>query len=215
MDDDPAAAVAAGQILFAVKPQSFGQIAAAVGPLAKPTVVISIMAGLHSRSIRRALGDQARIVRVMPNTPCQIAAGIAAIALGEGAVPGDEELAVKIFEALGSTVAVNEADMHAITGLSGSGPAYLYLLAEALERAGVDGGLDAATAALLVRRTLLGAARLLVESGEDPAVLRKAVTSPGGTTEAALAVMIERDLPGIVVDAIKAARERGQELDEG
>lgn len=210
---DPAAALAAEQVLLAVKPQSFGALAESLGPLAEPKVVISIMAGLHSRTIRAALGEAARVVRVMPNTPCRIGAGMTAIAPGHGAVAGDERLAVEIFEALGRTVVVDESDMHAITGLSGSGPAYLYLLAEALEQAGAQAGLDAETSALLVQQTLVGAALLLVESGEEPAALRRAVTSPGGTTEAALAVMLERGLPQIVADAVKAARDRGAEID--
>lgn len=210
---DPSAALAAEQVLLAVKPQSFPALARALGPLAAPKVIVSIMAGVSSRSIRRALGERARVVRVMPNTPCQVGAGMAAIALGEGAEPGDEALAVQLFEAVGRTARVEERLMDAVTALSGSGPAYVFLLAEALERAGSDLGLEPATAALLVRQTILGAATLLSGSKEDPAALRAAVTSPGGTTEAALAVMRERDLPGVVADAVRAARDRGRALE--
>ncbi len=159
---DPADALAAEQLLLAVKPQSFGPLAEAIGELGEPKVVISIMAGLHSRTIRGRLGEAARVIRVMPNTPCQIGAGVAAIALGAGAVPGDETLAVSIFEAVGRTVMVDEDLMHAVTGLSGSGPAYVFVLIEAMERAAVEAGLDASTAAVLVRQTVLGAARLQV-----------------------------------------------------
>ena len=139
---------------------------------------------------------------------------MAAVALGEGAVPGDEALAVALFDALGRTAMVDEALMHAVTAVSGSGPAYVFLLAEAMGKAAVGLGLDAETAELLVRQTVLGAARLLDESDEDAAALRRAVTSPGGTTEAALAVMLQRGLPDVICDAIAAARDRGRELDQ-
>ena len=202
----------AGQILLAVKPQGFAAVAGALGPLERPTVVISIMAGLGSRAIREALGPLARMVRVMPNTPCRVGAGMTAIALGDGAEPGDESLAVKIFEALGRTVIIDEDHMHAATGISGSGPAYVFLLAEAMEKAAVEAGLDDVTAALLVRQTIRGAGTLLAESTDAPSDLRAAVTSPGGTTEAALDVMLGRGWSAIVGDAIAAARDRGAEL---
>ncbi len=212
---DPAAALAADQIMLAVKPQSFPGVAAALGRLAEPRCVISIMAGVSSRSIAAALGEGARVVRVMPNTPCQVGAGVSAIAPGAGARPGDEHLAVAIFGALGRTVSVDESTLDAVTAVSGSGPAYVFLLAEAMEKAAVRVGLPPPTAAILVRQTILGAGRLLVESGDEPAGLRAAVTSRGGTTEAALSVMLARDLPGIVADAVAAARDRGAELERG
>lgn len=202
----------ARQLILAVKPQGFGDVAQTLGRLKSPTVVISIMAGLGSREIRAALGPSARVVRVMPNTPCQVGAGMAAIAMGEGAEPGDETLAVGIFEALGRTVIVDEALMHAVTAVSGSGPAYVFLLAEAMEQAGVGLGLDRNTARLLVRQTIFGAGKLLAESGRTPSELRAAVTSPGGTTEAALREMDRRELPEIVRTAVIAARDRGVEL---
>ncbi len=207
--------IGAEQIMLAVKPQGFARVAADLGPMDRPTVVISIMAGLESRAIRDALGPSVRVIRVMPNTPCQVAEGMTVIASGDGARPGDEALAVRIFDALGRTVVLDEKHMHAVTGLSGSGPAYVFLLAEAMERAASTAGLDDATASLLVRQTIRGAAALLSDSDRGPADLRAAVTSPGGTTEAAIGVMTERDLPGIVVDAIEAARERGAELARG
>ena len=138
---------------------------------------------------------------------------MAAIALGDGAEPGDEALAVGIFEALGRTVTVQEALMHAVTAVSGSGPAYVFLLAEAMEKAAVDLGLDPAQAGLLVRQTILGAGKLLAESGRSPSQLRAAVTSPGGTTEAALREMDRRELSAIIRAAVTAARDRGVELD--
>lgn len=210
--DDPAGVLDAEQLMLAVKPQSFPEVARAVAPLPEPRVVISIMAGLGSRGIRSALGP-ARVVRVMPNTPCRIGAGMAAIALGDGAEPGDETLAIAIFEALGATALVDEAQMHVVTAVSGSGPAYVFLLAEAMQRAAEGLGLSRETAALLTSRTVAGAGRLLVESAEPPADLRRAVTSPGGTTAAAIELMLTRDLPQIVIDAVTAARDRGAELE--
>jgi pyrroline-5-carboxylate reductase len=212
---DAAATLEAAQIMLAVKPQSFAGLASALGPIRGPRIVISIMAGLGSARIRAALGPGARVVRVMPNTPCRIRAGMSAIALGDGARPGDESLAVEIFGALGRTVMVNESDLHAVTAVSGSGPAYLFLLAEAMELGAMECGLSAAQAAVLVRQTLLGAGRLLAESDEAPASLRAAVTSKGGTTEAAISLMQQRGLPEIVVEAISAAAQRAQQLDKG
>ncbi len=211
---DAAATLEAAQIMLAVKPQSFADLASGLGRLRGPKVVLSIMAGVSSARIRAALGPQARVVRVMPNTPCRIRAGMSAIALGDGARPGDESLAVEVFSALGRTVMVSEADLPAVTAVSGSGPAYLFLLAEAMERGAVDSGLSAEQAAVLVRQTLLGAGRLLVESGEAPGSLRAAVTSKGGTTEAAVSLMQHRGLPEIVAEAIIAAAQRAGQLDQ-
>jgi pyrroline-5-carboxylate reductase len=210
-----AAALEAEELLLAVKPQSFSGLASALGRLPRPQVVISIMAGLASSRIRAALGPEARVVRVMPNTPCRIRAGMSAIALGDGARRGDEKLAVEIFGALGRTLMVEEGELHAVTAVSGSGPAYLFLLAEAMEQGAVACGLSAERASLLVRQTLMGAGRLLAESGEPPPSLRAAVTSPGGTTEAAITLMQRRGLAAIVADAIGAAAQRGRQLDEG
>ena len=213
-DGEASSAAGCGEILLAVKPQSFPAVAASLGPLPEPKVIISIMAGLSSRGIRDALGDCARVVRVMPNTPCRVGAGMAAICLGAGARPGDEALATALFGALGKTTTVDEAMMHAVTATSGSGPAYVFLLAEAMETAAVRLGLDAVTARLLARQTVLGAGKLLCESDLEAADLRGTVTSPGGTTEAAVAVMLKRGLPEVICDAITAARDRGRELEE-
>ena len=212
---DAAAVVAADEIMLATKPQSFPEVARAIAPLAETRVVLSIMAGLSSGAIRAALGERARVIRIMPNTPCRVGAGMAAIALGEGAEAGDETLAVAIFEALGKTTIVQERLMHAVTALSGSGPAYVFLLAEAMEEAAARLGLDPDTAGLLVRQTIRGSGKLLSESTEGPAALRAAVTSPGGTTEAALSVLEGRELSGIIIDAVIAARDRGGELEQG
>lgn len=212
LSTDPADALAADELLLAVKPQHFAAAAGHIGRLVRPTVVISIMAGLDSQAIRGALGEAARVIRVMPNTPCQVGEGMTGIALGAGAEPGDESLAREIFGAVGRVAVVPEELMHAVTAVSGSGPAYIYLLAELMTDAACELGLDASAARLLVEQTIIGAGRMLRESGMEAEALRRVVTTPGGTTAAALDVMQDRDLPGTIRDALRAARDRGQEL---
>ena len=209
--DDPAEAACAEQILLAVKPQVVPCVAERIAPLPDGKVVISIMAGLTSANLRSALGPSARIVRVMPNLPSQIGAGMAAIALGEGALKGDDELATSLFAAIGRTVCVREEQMYARYGRSG----YIFFLAQAMQEAAVSLGLEPEQAVLLVNQTILGSGLLLHESDQSAEALRLAVANPGGTTEAALNVMFERELPGIFADALTAARDRGIELNEG
>jgi pyrroline-5-carboxylate reductase len=177
--------------------------------------VISIMAGLSSGPIRAALGEGVRVIRVMPNTPSQINLGISAIAMGEGARPGDDDLARRLFEAVGSVVTVREEQIYAVTAVSGGGPAYVCLLAEAMTQGAVELGIEPETARALAIHTIHGAGALMVRTGEDPATLREAVTSKGGTTFEALKVMYERELPRIIADGLAAARDRGIELDRG
>ena len=215
VSDNPADALDADQIMLAIKPQIFPVVAERLSPLAESKIVISIMAGLSSRNLRAALGENARVVRVMPNTPCQVGAGMSAIALGEGALEGDDELALKLCAALGETVRVREEQMYAVTATSGSGPAYVFLLAEAMQEAAVRLGIEPEKAALLVNQTIRGSGILLLESDQSPEALRTAVTSPKGTTEAAIKVMLKREMPGIVDEALTAARDRGIELDQG
>ena len=201
----------ADAILLAVKPQVFPTLAPDIA-LQRPAVVISVMAGLGSAAIREQLGEHARVVRVMPNTPCQIGQGMSAIALGAGAGAEDDALAVAIFEAIGLVVRVAEDQIDAVTAVSGSGPAYVFLLAESMAKAALDLGLDAEVANTLVRQTILGAGHLLAASQETPAALRAAVTSPGGTTAAAVDVLVAGNLPETVARALHAARDRGREL---
>lgn len=205
------------QIMLAVKPQVFPAIAKALqGAGTTSRVVISIMAGIPSDRIRAALGDWARVVRVMPNLPCMIGEGVSAISLGApgtGATEDDSALAHELFSALGAVVRVEEAQMYAVTAVSGSGPAYIYLLAEAMQQAAEQMGLAPPAARELVMRTISGAGAMLRAFPEKTAAtLRQEVTSPGGTTAAALQVMFEKKLPEIVVEALLAARARGEEL---
>ncbi len=202
----------AEQVLLAVKPQSLAGLA---GDLAKldvqRQVVISIMAGISSAKLEAVAGKPLRIIRVMPNTPLMVGAGMAGIAPGEHAHEGDERLALRLFEAGGKAVRVEEAAIDAITAVSGSGPAYVFYLAEAMENAAAQLGL-AAEARTLVSQTILGAAQLLAQSPDSPAELRRKVTSPGGTTEAAIKHLDGNSTTAVLVNAIKAAHQRAAEL---
>ena len=199
-------------IMLAVKPQSFAAVADQLGELAQATVVISIMAGIASTRIRTALGAKARIVRVMPNTPAQLGAGASAISLGAGARDGDDALARALFESVGRVVSVDESLMDAVTATCGSGPAYVFLLAEAMEQAAIRLGIDRESARTLVTHTIHGAGRMLVEADQSPSQLREAVTSRGGTTAAALDVFQRRQFMELVNEAMTAARDRGEQL---
>lgn len=205
-------AVAADQLLLAVKPQHFEAVAGGLAPLPGRRVVMTIMAGIDSTAIRSRLGPEAAVIRMMPNTPCQVGEGMTGIALGDGAEPGDEALARDIFGAVGRIAVVDEHLMHAVTAVSGSGPAYVYLLAEVMVEAARELDLPDAAARLLVEQTIIGAGRMLRAGGEEPARLREIVTTPGGTTAAALDVFDRRDLRGTVRTALQAARDRGREL---
>jgi pyrroline-5-carboxylate reductase len=194
-------------VLLAVKPQVFDAISQSINT----EIVYSIMAGVATSRIAQAVGHS-RIVRIMPNLPCSIGFGAAGIALGAGASTEDATLAQKLFSAIGIVVDVEEELMDAVTAVSGSGPAYLFLLAEAMIEGGVRAGLSRETATLLTQQTVLGASELLVRDAASAGELRGAVTSKGGTTAAALQVMLQRDIPKAIEDAVVAARDRGREL---
>jgi pyrroline-5-carboxylate reductase len=203
-----------GQILVAVKPQSLSDVSRQFRPVMSEDrrVIISIVAGTPSARIRAAFGDQAAIVRVMSNTPAQIKRGCTAVALGSGAREDDDAFAVDIFSALGRVVRIDEALMDAFTAVAGSGPAYLFYLAEAMTKAAMEVGFDPDNAGWIVRWTLAGAAALLDATDQPPQTLRAAVTSRGGTTAAAAAVLDEAKVPEAFIRAIRAARDRGVEL---
>ena len=200
-------------ILFlAVKPQNFQSLAQELGPLPDRRVVISVMAGLSSTSIRNALGQMAAVVRVMPNTPARIGAGISAICAGDGATDDDLTFPHELMAAVGTVVRVSEENMFAVTATSGSGPAFVLRMAEAMEQAAIKEGIECETARVLVQQTILGTAKLMIESGDEPAVLRAAVTSKGGTTAAGLDAMSAANFDDAVAAAIHAASARGIEL---
>ena len=200
--------------ILAVKPQVMGAVLDDLsGRLENDPLVISIAAGIPIRFIEERLAPAApRVIRVMPNTPALVGAGAAAVARGSTATAADLEAAVAIFEAVGIAVVVEEKDLDAVTGLSGSGPAYAFSFIEALVDAGVEMGLARPVAERLAIHTVLGSARLLQEQDEHPAVLRAMVTSPGGTTIAGLHVLERAGFQGIVMDAVAAATRRSQEL---
>ena len=212
--DELSLALQAPEILLAVKPQSFPDIGRELGALKRRTTFISIMAGLSGARIRSMVGGSLAhaVVRAMPNTPCRIGRGMTAIALSDGARPGDDALATALFSAVGQTVRVDERMLDAVTSTSGSGPAYLFLVAEAWEEAAIALGFDHATARQLVRQTIVGAAAMLQDTTVNAADLRAAVTSKGGTTAAAIAVFEDRKFREIMRDALAAAARRGREL---
>ena len=177
-----------------------------------PGRVLSIMAGVTLTRLSQWLGPDATVLRAMPNTPALIGCGMAAVSGGANATEADLVWAEGILEAVGQVVRVDEPALDAVTAVSGSGPAYVFLVAEALIAAAVAAGLEPGVSRSLVLSTLSGSARLLIESGEDPEVLRAQVTSPGGTTEAAVAVLEGEDLRGAFARAVAAAARRSEEL---
>jgi pyrroline-5-carboxylate reductase len=206
-----------GQVLLAVKPQSLLEVGAELAPLLgkKNRVVISLLAGTPTTAIRRALGGHVCVIRTMSNTPAQIRRATTAIALGEGANAEDAQLATDLFGALGRVVPISEDLMDAFTAVAGSGPAYLFYLAEAMTRAAAEIGFDPDTAQWIVRWTLAGSAALLDHTDQPPATLRAAVTSKGGTTAAATKVLDDTGVMEAFVRAIRAARDRGREMGSG
>jgi len=213
IDDNLQAVKAADIVVLAVKPQQVGEVLAGFkSAMSNRKLVISIAAGVTTARIERELGPGTRVVRVMPNTPALVGAGAAAVARGSQATDDDLATAESILGAVGICVRVGEKFIDAVTALSGSGPAYVFYVTEAMIKAGVAAGLDKAVAQRLAIQTLYGAAKLMAESGEEPESLRRKVTSPAGTTEAALNVMTKRKLVEIFSEAISAAERRSREL---
>jgi pyrroline-5-carboxylate reductase len=211
---NPPAASAADVVVFAVKPQDFaGAAESAKGFLGPETLAISVMAGLTLSALGRTLGSQ-RVIRAMPNTPGQIGEGITAYVAGPGCSDQDRRLAEQLLAPLGQVEPLqSERLMDVVTAVSGSGPAYVFLLAEALAAAAELEGLERAVAERLARQTVAGAGALMLESGKSPSVLRKQVTSPGGTTQAALDVLQGLDgLGPLVRRAVQAAAQRSRDL---
>jgi pyrroline-5-carboxylate reductase len=200
--------------LVAVKPDVVPAVCEALAGLGA-TRVLSIAAGVRLATFESILGAGVPVVRAMPNTPSLVGAGAAAIAPGAAAGPDDLDWAAGILSAVGTVQVVDESLLDAVTGLSGSGPAYVFLLAEALMDAGEAAGLPRDTAVALTEQTLLGAATLLRQSDDPPSTLRQNVTSKGGTTAAGLAVFEEGGFRDLVRDVVAAATERSRELGGG
>jgi pyrroline-5-carboxylate reductase len=213
LTDNVKAAAPADLIILAVKPQDITQtIQGMASVVDDQKVVISIAAGVSTAKIESAFGRPVRVVRVMPNTPALVLAGAAGLCVGSHATPVDLEVARVLFDALGRTVVVAEYLMDAVTGLSGSGPAYIFVLIEALADGGVKMGLSREAALTLAAQTVYGSAKLLLETGLHPGELKDRVTSPAGTTIAGLHALEERAFRGAVIDAVERATLRSREL---
>ena len=203
-------------LLLSVKPQQMADALGGVGKVIDPAaaLIVSIAAGVGTATIERHLGAGRpwRVVRTMPNTPMLVGEGMVAIARGANATAEDLAIARRIFEAAASVIEVREDQLDAVTALSGSGPAYFFYLVEQMVRAGTELGLTPEQSHLLATKTALGAAKMLVTSSDSPQELRRKVTSPGGTTQAAITHLEQAGTANHIVDAIKAAERRGKEL---
>ncbi len=202
-------------IIIAVKPQNIDEVLKEISFYGKDRLYISIAAGITTQRIEKALGGKSRVVRVMPNTPALVGEGISALCKGRYTSKSDLKTADEIFSSVGEAVELNERYFDVVTALSGSGPAYFFYLKEALIEAAVNLGMDRKTAKKLVLKTALGSARLLLESGDEPRLLRQRVTSKGGTTERAIAVFEKAKIKEAVARAVRAAARRSKELSRG
>jgi pyrroline-5-carboxylate reductase len=214
--DNVQAVKAADVVLFGVKPQQMGDVVRCIAPvLGTGKLLISFAASVKTRAIEEAAGSRVSVIRAMPNTPAMLGAGMTAICRGQ--FVSDEQLALaeRIFGTVGRTVVVDEKHMDAVTGLSGSGPAFLYIIIEALAEAGVNVGLPRDTATLLAAQTTYGAARMVLETGSHPALLKDEVTTPAGCTVEGILELEEGGLRVTLIKAVKRATERARELASG
>ena len=210
--DNREAASWADVVVLAVKPQTLDGVVRDLAPALAGKLVLSIAAGVTIERLAKLVPRGMRIVRALPNTPVLVREGVSALSFGAGVTESDQQLARRLFEAVGRTVVVEERLMDAVTGLSGSGPAYVFLAIEALADGGVKMGLPRTVADLLAAQTLLGAAKLVLETGEHPAKLKDRVASPGGTTIAGLHCLEKGGLRAALIAAVEAAANRSVEL---
>ncbi len=200
-------------IVLAVKPQVMPEVLEEIAPVIDgEKLVISIAAGITLQTLQCALGENRRVVRVMPNTPALVLAGAAGISPGPAATPQDVALVERIFNAVGRAVVVGDEMMDVVTGLSGSGPAFIFALIEGLSDGGVLMGLARQTATLLAAQTVLGAAKMVLETGKHPGELKDMVTSPAGTTIAGMHALESGGLRGLMMEAVRRATERSAAL---
>ena len=203
-------------VIMAVKPQIMTPVLKEIAPvLTRRKLMISIAAGVSTATIRAALGKDARLIRVMPNTPALVLEGVTALAKADGLEADDMDVAGEIFSAVGRVVVLDEYLMDAVTGLSGSGPAYVAVVIESLADGGVKMGLDRITAMTLATQTVLGAAKLLLETGLHPGALKDMVSSPGGTSIAGIAALEEGGIRTTFIQAVERATQRSKELGKG
>ena len=206
-------AESADVLVVAVKPQSLAGLYPELRPrLAPRHLVVSIVAGATLKQLAEGLGTDARIVRVMPNTPALVGAGAAGVSPGPAATADDAELVERLFAAVGVARRVPESLLDAVTGLSGSGPAFVYVLIEALADGGVRAGLPRDAALALAAQTVMGSAKMVLETGKHPGALKDAVASPGGTTIAGLHALERGGFRAAAMDAVLAAARRAEEL---
>lgn len=211
--DNVAAARDADVVVLAVKPQAMDKVLTQIAPVIDAKkLVISVAAGVPIAAIERRFPKGSRIVRSMPNTPALVGLGATAVSGGEHATPNDLELAKKLFDAVGTTWVLDESQLDAVTGLSGSGPAYIFLIIEALSDAGVKVGLSRHVALKLAAQTVYGSAKLLLETGEHPGTLKDQVTSPGGTAIAGLHTLEAGGLRTTLMNAVESATLRAKQL---
>ncbi|MFZ3414897.1 pyrroline-5-carboxylate reductase [Arthrobacter sp. 3Tela_A] len=207
------AAQGADVVIVGVKPVGVRAMLETVAAALRPdAVVVSVAAAVPLELMEAALPAGAQVIRTMPNTPAKLGRGVTALAPGSAATPDSVKLVTSLLSGTGRVVEVREDQINAVGSVSGSGPAYAFYLAEAMARAGTELGLDPELAALLAAETVAGAGAMLAEPGADAAALRKAVTSPNGTTEAAIGVFDARGLPGIIDEGMRAAADRSAEI---
>lgn len=220
LEDTPSgntdAAASARIILVGVKPAMVPDLLREIAPsLREDAIVVSLAAGVTLATFAEGLGDGVRVIRSMPNTPATVGKAVTGLAAGAAATADDLALARQLFELVGAVVEVPEEKIDALSTISGSGPAYVFLLIEELTKAAIGKGFDEADARLMAEQTFIGATALLVASGEEPAELRRRVTSPKGTTERAVMVLQDAHLDEVFAEATDAALARAKELAEG
>jgi pyrroline-5-carboxylate reductase len=206
----------ASVLVLAVKPNQVAAVLAELKPaFTSKHLLVSIAAGVTLKKLEAALPSGARVIRVMPNTPALVGEGASGYALGANASPEDGELAQKLLSAVGVAFAVKESLLDAVTGLSGSGPAYVFQIIEALSDGGVAAGLPRDVATRLAAQTLLGSAKMVLETGQHPGALKDMVTSPGGTTIEGLHELEKGKVRAALMSAVRAAAKKSQELGQG
>jgi pyrroline-5-carboxylate reductase len=212
-DSNIAVAQFARVLIIAVKPAHVAELLEEIRPsITAEHLIISIAAGVPLSKLEKGLGTGARVIRVMPNTPALVNASATAYALGSAATAEDAALAQKLFSAVGFACQVKESLLDAVTGLSGSGPAYIYLIIEALSDGGVASGLPRDIATKLAAQTVFGSAKMVLETGQHPGALKDMVTSPGGTTIEGLHELEKGKVRGVLINAVRAATEKSRKL---
>lgn len=200
-------------IILSVKPYDIKTTIDSIKEYIKPgQLIVSVVAGVSTDHISQLIGKDTPVIRAMPNTSASIGFSATAITKGKYAVERHLNMCEALFNTIGTTVVIEEKDMHIVTAVSGSGPAYAYYLVEALEKAAIQSGLDQDVAKVLITQTILGAGEMLQQSGKAAEALRKGVTSPEGTTEAAIKTLIKHDFQDAVIAGVESARDRSAEL---